>query len=50
MQLLLFALGVAAAAALLGTPAQLLGNVRVSELGWWAAQEIGDLLGQTDVT
>ena len=20
------------------------------ELGWWAAQEIGDLLGQTDVT
>lgn len=37
VQLLLFALGVAAAAALLGTPAQLLGNVRVSELGWWAA-------------
>jgi uncharacterized membrane protein YjjP (DUF1212 family)/uncharacterized membrane protein YjjB (DUF3815 family) len=37
VQLLLFALGVAAAAAVLGTPAQLLGNVRVSELGWWAA-------------
>ncbi len=37
VQLLLFALGVAAAAALLGTPAQLLGNVRVTELGWWAA-------------
>jgi uncharacterized membrane protein YjjP (DUF1212 family)/uncharacterized membrane protein YjjB (DUF3815 family) len=37
VQLLLFALGVAAAAALLGTPAQLLGNVRVTELGWWSA-------------
>jgi uncharacterized membrane protein YjjB (DUF3815 family) len=37
VQLLLFALGVAAAAALLRTPAQLLGNVRVAELGWWAA-------------
>jgi uncharacterized membrane protein YjjP (DUF1212 family)/uncharacterized membrane protein YjjB (DUF3815 family) len=37
VQLLLFALGVAAAAALLGTPARLLGNVRVVELGWWAA-------------
>ena len=37
VQLLLFALGVAAAAALLGTPVQLLGNVRVAELGWWAA-------------
>jgi len=36
VQLLLFALGIAAAAALLGTPAQLLGNVRVAELGWWA--------------
>ena len=37
VQLLLFALGIAAAAALLGTPAELLGNLRVSELGWWAA-------------
>jgi uncharacterized membrane protein YjjP (DUF1212 family)/uncharacterized membrane protein YjjB (DUF3815 family) len=37
VQLLLFALGIAAAAALLRTPAQLLGNVRVAELGWWAA-------------
>ena len=37
VQLLLFALGVAAAAALLRTPAQLLGNVRVAEFGWWAA-------------
>ena len=37
VQLLLFALGVAAAAAVLGTPAPLLGNVRVAELGWWAA-------------
>jgi len=37
VQLLLFALGVAAAAALLGTPARLLGNVRVAEFGWWAA-------------
>jgi len=37
VQLLLFALGVAAAAALLGTPARLLGNIRVAELGWWAA-------------
>ena len=37
VQLLLFALGVAAAATLLGTPAELLGNVRVSGLGWWAA-------------
>jgi uncharacterized membrane protein YjjP (DUF1212 family)/uncharacterized membrane protein YjjB (DUF3815 family) len=37
VQLLLFALGVAAAAALLRTPARLLGNVRVVELGWWAA-------------
>jgi uncharacterized membrane protein YjjB (DUF3815 family) len=37
VQLLLFALGVAAAAWMLATPAQLLGNVRVTELGWWAA-------------
>jgi uncharacterized membrane protein YjjP (DUF1212 family)/uncharacterized membrane protein YjjB (DUF3815 family) len=37
VQLLLFALGVAAAAALLGTPEQLLGNVRVPGPGWWAA-------------
>jgi uncharacterized membrane protein YjjB (DUF3815 family) len=37
VQLLLFALGVAVAAALLRTPAPLLGNVRVTELGWWAA-------------
>ena len=37
VQLLLFALGIAAAAALLGTPTELLGNVRVGELGWWAA-------------
>jgi uncharacterized membrane protein YjjP (DUF1212 family)/uncharacterized membrane protein YjjB (DUF3815 family) len=37
VQLLLFALGVAAAAAVLGTPARLLGNIRVTELGWWAA-------------
>jgi uncharacterized membrane protein YjjP (DUF1212 family)/uncharacterized membrane protein YjjB (DUF3815 family) len=37
VQLLLFALGVAAAAAVLGTPEQLLGNVRVTGLGWWAA-------------
>ncbi|MDT7581995.1 MAG: hypothetical protein QOK35_3259 [Pseudonocardiales bacterium] len=37
VQLLLFGLGVAAAAALLGTPARLLGNVRVTDLGWWAA-------------
>ena len=37
VQLLLFALGVAAAAALLRTPAQLLGNIRVAELAWWAA-------------
>ena len=37
VQLLLFALGVAAAAALLGTPSQLLGNTRVNEFGWWAA-------------
>ena len=37
VQLLLFALGIAAAAALLGTPAELLGNLRVTELGWWAA-------------
>ena len=37
VQLLLFALGIAAAAALLGTPAELLGNVRVGGLGWWAA-------------
>jgi uncharacterized membrane protein YjjP (DUF1212 family)/uncharacterized membrane protein YjjB (DUF3815 family) len=37
VQLLLFALGIAAAAALLATPAELLGNLRVDELGWWAA-------------
>jgi uncharacterized membrane protein YjjP (DUF1212 family) len=37
VQLVLFALGVAAAAALLATPARLLGNIRVTELGWWAA-------------
>ena len=44
VQLLLFALGVAAAAALLGTPAQLLGNIRVSESAggrrhwaWWSS-------------
>ena len=37
VQLLLFALGIAAAAWMLATPAQLLGNVRVTELGWWAA-------------
>ncbi len=37
VQLLLFALGIAAAAAVLRTPAELLGNLRVDELGWWAA-------------
>jgi uncharacterized membrane protein YjjP (DUF1212 family)/uncharacterized membrane protein YjjB (DUF3815 family) len=37
VQLLLFALGIAAAGALLRTPTGLLGNVRVDELGWWAA-------------
>src|SRR5689334_18573837 len=37
VQLLLFALGIAAAAVLLGTPAELLGNLRVGGLGWWAA-------------
>ncbi|HVH23237.1 MAG TPA: threonine/serine exporter family protein, partial [Pseudonocardia sp.] len=37
VQLLLFALGIAAAAALLHTPTELLGNVRVAGLGWWAA-------------
>ena len=37
VQLLLFALGVAAAAALLRTPAPLLGNVRVAGFGGWAA-------------
>lgn len=37
VQLLLFALGIAAAAALLGIPAELLGNLRVGGLGWWAA-------------
>ena len=37
VQLLLFALGIAAAAALLGTPTELLGNLRVAGLGWWAA-------------
>lgn len=37
VQLLLFALGIAAAAALLRTPADLLGNTRVDGMGWWAA-------------
>ncbi|MGI8457904.1 MAG: threonine/serine ThrE exporter family protein [Propionibacteriaceae bacterium] len=37
VQLLLFALGLVAAAALLRTPTILLANVRVAELGWWAA-------------
>ncbi len=37
VQLLLFALGLVAAAAVLQTPPALLGNVRVAELGWWAA-------------
>lgn len=37
VQLLLFALGIAAAAALLRTPPELLANVRVPGPGWWAA-------------
>ncbi len=36
VQLLLFALGILAAAALLRTPAAALTNVRVDDLGWWA--------------
>ncbi|MFT4165357.1 MAG: threonine/serine exporter family protein [Microlunatus sp.] len=36
VQLLLFALGVLAAAGLLGVPAARLNNIRVDELGWWA--------------
>lgn len=36
VQLLLFALGILAAAGLLGTPTAQLNNVRVDELGWWA--------------
>lgn len=35
--LLLFTLGVVGAALVLGTPAQSLGNIRVSDLGLWAA-------------
>ncbi len=37
VQLLLFALGIAAAASLLRVPAELLGNLRVTGPGWWAA-------------
>ena len=36
VQLLLFALGVLAAAALLRVPPEALENIRVDELGWWA--------------
>jgi uncharacterized membrane protein YjjP (DUF1212 family)/uncharacterized membrane protein YjjB (DUF3815 family) len=35
-QLLLFALGILAAAALLAVPAEALSNIRVDDLGWWA--------------
>jgi uncharacterized membrane protein YjjP (DUF1212 family)/uncharacterized membrane protein YjjB (DUF3815 family) len=37
VQLMLFALGIAAAATLLRTPPMLLANIRVAELGGWAA-------------
>jgi uncharacterized membrane protein YjjP (DUF1212 family)/uncharacterized membrane protein YjjB (DUF3815 family) len=37
VQLLLFALGILAAAALLRVPPQALSNIRVDDLGWWAA-------------
>jgi uncharacterized membrane protein YjjP (DUF1212 family) len=37
VQILLFTLGIVAAARLLAVPAGELGNVRVSEIGWWAA-------------
>lgn len=37
VQLLLFTLGIVAAARLLNTDPSLLSNVRVDELGWWAA-------------
>ena len=37
VQLLLFALGILAGAALLSVPPEELTNVRVDELGWWAA-------------
>jgi uncharacterized membrane protein YjjB (DUF3815 family) len=37
VQLLLFALGIAAAASLLRVPGELLGNLRVAGPGWWAA-------------
>jgi uncharacterized membrane protein YjjP (DUF1212 family) len=37
VQLLLFALGILAAAALLRVPPEALDNIRVDDLGWWAA-------------
>ena len=37
VQLLLFALGILAAAALLRVPPEALSNIRVDTLGWWAA-------------
>jgi len=37
VQLGLFALGLVAAVSLLKVPPELLGNVRVDEMGWWAA-------------
>jgi uncharacterized membrane protein YjjP (DUF1212 family) len=37
VQLLLFTLGIVAAARLFGVPASQLTNLRVDELGWWAA-------------
>ena len=37
VQLLLFALGILAAAALLRVPPEALSNIRVDDLGWWAA-------------
>lgn len=37
VQLLLFALGILAAAALLAVPTSALSNIRVGDLGWWAA-------------
>lgn len=37
VQLLLFALGILAAAALLRVPPAALSNIRVDDLGWWAA-------------
>lgn len=37
VQLLLFALGITAAAAMLHTPVELLGNIGVAGPGWWAA-------------